>query len=152
MQKNHEKLRAFAKDLRKDYPRSPRELLAGYVIAARVLDKCRAFLAEVLGDYKFDSAMDRYFFDFTGIEAAAFRDFVATGASDEEVAAWVLANARQKDRIEVIRWNNRMRETRIGDLPEKMQLFLEDAIPDRVGSWDRVRVWFDLYDIEEKRV
>jgi hypothetical protein len=28
-----------AKDLTKEYPRSPRELLAGYVLAARVLEK-----------------------------------------------------------------------------------------------------------------
>lgn len=35
-------LKLLAKDLTKDDPRSPRETLAGYVIAARTLDKCRA--------------------------------------------------------------------------------------------------------------
>ena len=36
----------LAKDLTKDFPRSPREVLyGGYVIAARKLDKCRATLA-----------------------------------------------------------------------------------------------------------
>ena len=35
-------MNANLKLLAKDYPRSPRETLAGYVIAARMLDKCRA--------------------------------------------------------------------------------------------------------------
>lgn len=39
-----EKVRPLAKDLTKTYPRSPREMLGGYVIGARCADKCRAFL------------------------------------------------------------------------------------------------------------
>jgi len=41
---NTHAVRALAKNLAKDYPRSPREILCGYVIAARTLDKCREFL------------------------------------------------------------------------------------------------------------
>jgi hypothetical protein len=40
------KVKNLARDLSKDFPRSPRETLAGYVIAARTLDKCRAALLE----------------------------------------------------------------------------------------------------------
>jgi hypothetical protein len=42
MKKNLEKLKLLTRDLRDDkqFPRSPRETLAGYVIAARALDKC----------------------------------------------------------------------------------------------------------------
>ena len=39
-----DKVKRYAQDLRKNYPRSPREKLGGYVIAARSVDKCRAFL------------------------------------------------------------------------------------------------------------
>jgi hypothetical protein len=39
---NTEKLKALAKDLRKQPPPSPHEKLGGYVIAARSLVKCRA--------------------------------------------------------------------------------------------------------------
>ncbi|MBI5777374.1 MAG: DUF5069 domain-containing protein, partial [Nitrospirae bacterium] len=38
-------------DLRKNYPRSPREKLAGYVHLPRMIDKCRASLAGTEGDY-----------------------------------------------------------------------------------------------------
>ncbi len=47
-----------AKDLTKEYPRSPRETLAGYVIAARMLDKCRAAISGTLGEYHFDCPLD----------------------------------------------------------------------------------------------
>src|ERR1700740_2236342 len=86
---NTEAVVAFAKDLTKDYPRSPRETLAGYVIAARTLDKCRATLAGTAGDYHFDCPLDNFFFAFVEISAADFKNFVATGASDEQVAKWI---------------------------------------------------------------
>jgi 50S ribosomal subunit-associated GTPase HflX len=43
---NLEKVKLLARDLRneKEFPRSPRETLAGYVLAAHALDKCRADL------------------------------------------------------------------------------------------------------------
>ncbi len=50
MNMNSETMITTAKDLTKEYPRSPRETLAGYVLAARVLDKCRAAIAGTLGE------------------------------------------------------------------------------------------------------
>ena len=82
-----------------------------------------------IGEYRFASYLDHQFFDFAGIDQDKFKDFVATGATDEEVAAWVQQNAAARTRIEVIKWNNRMRELRISELPEKNQAFLEDYIP-----------------------
>lgn len=48
---NLKKVETFAKELRTSYPHSPREKLGGYVIAARCVDKCRAFLLGVNGEY-----------------------------------------------------------------------------------------------------
>ena len=50
---NREKLSLLAKDLTKEYPRSPRETLGGYVIAARSVDKCRAALLGINGEYNY---------------------------------------------------------------------------------------------------
>jgi hypothetical protein len=55
---NSEKLASLAKDFAKDYPRSPRDLLAGYIIGMRTLDKCRAALNNTLGEYHFDCPVD----------------------------------------------------------------------------------------------
>ena len=50
---NKEKLQTLARDLRKTPPRSPREKLGGFVIAARMVDKARADLLGTNGEYNF---------------------------------------------------------------------------------------------------
>jgi hypothetical protein len=134
-----------------NFPRSPRETLGGYVIAARTLDKCRASIAGKLGEYKFDCPLDNFFFGFTEITADSFREFVSTGADDDSVAEWIETNARPRERREIIQWNNDMRAKRICDLPVELQEFLEGYIPQFLPSSRPVYVWFDVYDIEEER-
>lgn len=141
-----------ALDLTTDFPRSPRALLAGYVVAGRMLDKCRAVIAGTNGEYHFDCPLDNTFLDFAGITAAAFKEFVATGADDAAVADWIAANAKPRDRREIIRWNNQMRDRRLSDMPIELQEFLEGYIPTVIPPGKIVRVWFDVYDIEEGRI
>jgi hypothetical protein len=71
---NSQKLASLAKDLTKDYLRSPRDLLAGYIIAGRTLDKCRAFLNNSIGEYHFDCPLDNMFFGFAGITSEQFKE------------------------------------------------------------------------------
>jgi hypothetical protein len=148
------KVQSLAKDLSKDFPRSPRETLAGYVIAARTLDKCRANLAGTAGEYHFNCPLDNFFFGFAEISGEEFKDFVATGASDEEVARWVEQKAKQKPRIEIIKWNNDWRYKRISEMPDGIQQYMEDYLPQFVPPNLRHQVdyFFDIYDAEEKRI
>jgi hypothetical protein len=147
-----DKLKTLALDLRKEPPRSPRATLGGYVIAARTLDKCRATLNGTAGEYHFDCPLDNIFFGFAGIKADDFKNFVATGASDEEVGEWIKANAIQKDRQEVILWNNQWRYRTVRELEPGLQVFFEDYIPANVPSGRVVYFMFDIYDLEEKRL
>lgn len=147
-----ETLKTLAKDLNKDYPRSPRETLGGYVIAGRTLDKCRAVLNGSQGEYHFNCPLDRLFLDFSGIDADEFKAYVATGASDEAVGEWIKSHAKQQERIEVVRWNNQQRYSTIKELPDQLQLFMEDYIAEVVPAGKVVYHWFDVYDIEEKRI
>jgi hypothetical protein len=151
---NSHKIASLAKDLTKDYPRSPRDLLAGYIIAARTLDKCRAFLNNSLGDYHFDCPLDNMFFDFVAITSVQFKDYVSTGAEDEEIAAWIVQHAQPRERIEIIRWNNDLRYKRLSELPDRIQEFMEDYIPQFVPAHLRHHIdyFFDIYDAEEKRM
>ena len=148
------KVKNLAKDLTKDFPRSPREMLAGYVIVARTLDKCRATLAGTAGEYHFDCRLDNFFFGFAEISGDDFKDFVATGAPDEEVAKWIEHKAKQRPRIELIRWNNEWRYKRLSEMPDGIQEFMEDYIPQFVPAHLRHHVdyFFDIYDAEEKRM
>ncbi|MDF1860249.1 MAG: DUF5069 domain-containing protein [Verrucomicrobiales bacterium] len=141
-----------APDLSTSYPRSPRVSLAGYVVAARTLDKCRAEVAGTLGEYHFDCPLDKLFFDFTGITADQFREQVATGASDEEMATWIEGNSKVSEKREVIQWNNDLRFKRISEMPIELQEFLEGYIPGNLPEGRVVYYWFDVYDIEEERL
>ncbi|MEO7412167.1 MAG: DUF5069 domain-containing protein [Opitutaceae bacterium] len=140
-----------ALDLTKTFPRSPRETLAGYIHAGRMLDKCRAEIAGTAGEYHYDCPLDRCLLDFTGIDAADFKEFVATGADDAAVAEWFAARSKIKDHAQVVAWNNKMRDMRLSDLPVALQIFLEGYIPQFLPKHRPVRVWFDVYDMEEKR-
>jgi hypothetical protein len=142
-----------APDLTQTFPRSPRDIsIAGYVIAARCVDKCRAVIADTAGDYHSGCPLDEIWLNFAGIKYKAFRKFVATGADDAAVSEWISKKAKQKSRSEIIAWNNRMRDKQISKLPAKLQEFLEDYIPANLPAGKIVRCLFDVYDIEEQRM
>src|SRR5687767_6912807 len=130
--KNHTKkkdlarVKLLAPDLRdsKQYPRSPRTTLAGYVLAARAVDKCRAVLAGSQGEFHSNCPLDQRWLKFAEIEYDAFRSFVATGATDDEVAAWIGKHARKRPRTEIIAWNNKERDLRLSDLPPELQEYM----------------------------
>jgi hypothetical protein len=123
-------------------------------MAARTLDKCRATLAGTAGEYHFDCPLDNLFFAFVEISAESFKNFVASGASDEEVATWIEGGSRRAARVEVIKWNNEWRYKRVCELPDPAQEFMEDYIPKFVPVSVRYHVdyFFDIYDAEEKRI
>jgi hypothetical protein len=141
-----------ALDLSKEFPRSPRTALGGYVIAGRTLDKCRSAIAGTLDDYHFDCPLDNVFFDFTGITADAFKGHVATGASDDEVATWIKENSKVTEPREIIQWNNDYRYKTVAQMPIELQEFLEGYIPENIPASKIVNYWFDVYDIEEGRI
>ena len=133
-------------------PRSPRVTLGGFVVVARTLDKCRAVLDGTEGEYHFDCPLDNLFSEFSGITADVFREKVATGANDEEIAAWIQSQTSAIPRIDVIKWNNSLRYKRISEMPDELQEFLEDYIPKYLPADKIVYYWFDVYDIEEGRI
>jgi hypothetical protein len=149
---SQEKVKLLAPDLTKTFPRSPRELFAGYVVAARTLDKCRAVVAGTAGEYHFDCPLDKTFLDFAGLAASDFKAQVAQGATDAEMAEWITMHSKVTDKKVRILWNNKMRHTRPCDMEPDFQLFLEDYIPENLRSNRPVYVWFDVYDIEEERL
>ncbi len=97
----------LAPDLSHVAPRSPRVLLGNYVMAARAVDKCRAALANRAGSYHFNCPLDQAFFRFTKIDATAFQEAVAAGASDQEIADWIASHSQAKDQRTIQRWNRR---------------------------------------------
>jgi hypothetical protein len=150
----NENVRKLAPDLTKDFPRSPHAMIGGYVLAGRCLDKCRAVLAGTAGEYHFDCPLDNIFLGFAGIKGSDLRDFVATGADDRAVSEWVTANAKKRPKVEIIKWNNEWRYKRVSELPDNLQEFMEDYIPQNIPAkvLHHLRYFFDIYDLEEKRI
>lgn len=149
---NAEKIKLLAKNLAREFPRSPRETLAGYVLAARCLDKCRAVLNNTQGEFHFNCPLDQRFLSFAEIDAEKLKDFIATGASDEAVAEWIAVNAKKRERVEIVQWNNKLRDLRLSDLPPELQEYMEDYIQQYVPRNRPVYHWFDVYDLEEERI
>lgn len=150
---NTTKLQSLAKDLRQEPPRSPHDKLGGFVIAARSLDKCRAFLLEINGEYNFyPCSLSAFLWDFTGITPEQFKEFVSTGASDAEVADWLRAHSKVKDALAIIKWNHTLKDKRISELPDRYQEYYEEYVPQFAPQPNKVRFFFDVYDAEEGRL
>ena len=148
----NKQIELLAMDLTREFPRSPRETLAGYVIAARAVDKCRADLAGTIGEYHTGCPVDLIFLDFAEIPYAKFREFVATGATDAVIAEWIAKTAKPRPRIEIIRWNNELRGKRMSELHDGLQEYMEDYIRQFVPRNRPVYAFFDVYDLEEQRI
>ena len=155
MQKeNLEKVKLLARDLRdgKEWPRSPRETLGGYVLAACAVDKCRSVLAGWEGEFHSNCPLDQRWLSFADIVYDDFRAAVASGATDDELAAWIEKNAKKRPRAEIVAWNNRERDLRLSDLPAELQVYMEDYIQKYIPRNRVVYHWFDVYDLEEERL
>jgi len=141
-------------DLRggKIFPRGPREKLGGYVLAARALDKCRSDLAGIIGDYHTNCPLDQIWLKFAKIDYDDFRSFIATGATDDEVGAWISEHAKRRAKTDIIVWNNQQRDQRLSDLPPQMQEHMEEYIDRFVPHGRIVYHFFDIFDLEEKRL
>ena len=151
---NIEKLKLLAPDLRdeKEFPRSPRAKLGGYVLAARAVDKCRADILGQIGEYHTDCPIDKIWLEFAEIDYPSFRSVVETGATDEEIGVWIEQNAKKRPRSEIVVWNNQQRDARMSDLPPELQEFMEDYIEQNVPRHRIVYRFFDIYDLEEERL
>ena len=89
---------------------------------------------------------------FAEIEYEAFKSVIATGATDDDIAAWVGERARKRSRSDIVVWNNKERDLCLSDLPPELQVFMEDYIRDFVPRNRVVYHWFDVYDLEEERL
>ena len=154
MKENLEMVKRLARDLRdgKAFPRSPRETLAGYVLAARAVDKCRAVLVGWQGEYHSNCPLDQRWLKFAEIDYGAYRSYVATGVTDDEVAAWIGDHAKKRSRADIVIWNNQLRDQRLSDLPPQLQEYMEEYIASNIPRGRVVYRYFDIYDLEEKRL
>lgn len=92
-------------DLTKQYPRSPYVKVGGYVMLARVIDKARSKHANTLGEYVYNSLLDKILFRFLQIDADEFLAAIKTRSTDDEVVEWVQAQQTPRSEAEINEFN-----------------------------------------------
>jgi hypothetical protein len=139
-----------APDLRTGFPRSPNASLGCFVILPRIIDKCRALVAGTIGEYNYNCPLDRRFFDYTGVDADVLKDQVAAGKSDEELLAWIKGNSKALTDDQIRAWSYRMRWMRpeTDEMKAYFEALRESIAPENYA----IETWFQLLDVEEKRI
>ena len=138
----------IAQDLAKQAPHSPRERLAGFAIASRAVDKCRASLAGTLGEYHYDCPMDNMLFTFKGIDGEQFKTAVKASTNYEEIGAWLQANGTAKTPVEIKSWSDEMEAGSLMKDPEKRAYFIESCA--RLGLNPQTNTTFDWLEADDR--
>jgi hypothetical protein len=129
-------------------PRSPRVQLGGFAHLPRLLDKARAFAAGTNGEYRFDTMMDRFFFEFAGIEPAAFMAAARTGKTDSEMLPWVIERLKPaRTSSEIAQWSAWLIE--LGPTSAARHTFLAEKISANGPQRDDIRTWCDHLDLDD---
>jgi hypothetical protein len=136
-------------DLRTAPPRSPFATLAGIRWLPRMIDRARAQLAGTLGDYDFPTKVDGFLLEFFGIDVDTFVSEVAAAASDDDLAARLLA---RRDAATLARDREELNErisarSPVGD-PEREQEFRERLLATGSARTD-ITTYFQLLALEE---
>ncbi|HWB02158.1 MAG TPA: DUF5069 domain-containing protein [Verrucomicrobiales bacterium] len=141
-----------AKDLSMEPPRSPRQLIAGYAILARCLDKGRAELNNTPGEYHFGCPLDKMLLDFKGVSADDIKKLLRNGATDEAVADWLSTNGKQVTRAEIDAWTRKVINTWPSDEPdpEKREWFAGEC--KRLGLDPEKTSLFDYLEEDDRRM
>jgi hypothetical protein len=135
------------------YPRSPREMMAGWVHLPRFIDKIRLHLAGKLApDYRenFTRGFDGAWLEAAGLRADQFIEVVQNTITDGEVYDWVIRNVRKSD-AEKKKFNelilNRGQDS--DECRARLKMRKEQS---GLGHRDDIQYMVDYIDADEKRI
>jgi hypothetical protein len=136
------------RDLTKQAPHSPRERLAGFAIASRAVDKCRATVAGTAGEYHFDCPLDNLLFGFKGITGEQFKTAVQGAKAYEDVGVWLQANGTVKTPAEIKTWSDEMEAASPMKNPERRGSFIENC--HKLGLNPETNSTFDWLEADDR--
>tara|TARA_B110000495_G_C22959938_1_gene562661 strand:- start:417 stop:890 length:474 start_codon:yes stop_codon:yes gene_type:complete len=148
--KNEPQNTAFkAPNLNANPPRSPRVRHGGYAILPRLLDKCRADIAGLIGEYHTNCTIDREFLDYTGIDYDALRKHVSAGMSDGELLDWIKENTTvSQTPWEIEQWSSYQGHRAPEPHTDSGVYFLEVLASHNKNRGD-VSSWADILDLDD---
>ena len=136
------------RDLNKKAPHSPRERIAGFVIARRAVDKCRATLAGTPGQYHYDCPLDNTLFSFKGITSEQFKAAVQASKTYEDIGAWLEVNGTPKTPVEIKAWSDELEASSLIKNPDKRDYFRRDC--HRLGLNPETNTTFDWLEADDR--
>lgn len=136
------------RDLTKQAPHSPRTRIAGFAIAIRAADKCRASRTGKLGEYHYDCPLDNQLFHFKGITGDQFKAAVLAAKNYEAIGAWLLANGAAKTPPEIESWSDEMEAGSPMNNPEKRTCFMDSC--QKLGLDPEKTTTFDWLEADDR--
>ncbi|MDQ6632692.1 MAG: DUF5069 domain-containing protein [Verrucomicrobiota bacterium] len=136
------------------YPRSPREVMSGWVCLPRFVDKIRLHLAGKLHpDYQenFTEGFDGAWLKAAGVTSEEFINVVKNTITDGEVADWVLKNVKRTDAEKAAHREQVLNYGRNGDEALQARLKLRKE-QNGLARRDDIQCFVDLIDADEKRI
>ena len=136
-------------DLSRDFPRSPKQKVAGLVQLGRMIDKGRAYKEKRLADYIYPCPLDKIILNFLRIDSDTFAKMVVD-KKDDEISIWAKDLTKSKSSREISFVNKQILD-RKPDSQDRLQYFNE--IRDKIDpSRTDIITWVDLLDLEEGRI
>ncbi len=135
-------------DLTKRPPRSMRARLGGFVILPRMLDKGRAEVSGLNGEYHYNCPLDAHFLNFVGVDPVALRSQLAAGLGDGEILEWIRTNwTHPRSEWEILAWSAH-HEGRGPASVEQREYFQELHRQIGLNRGD-ISSWADLLDLDD---
>ena len=136
-------------DLSREFPRSPKQKIAGLVQLGRMIDKGRAYKEKRLADYIDPCPLDKIILNFLRIDSDTFAKMVVD-KKDDEISIWAKDLTKSKSSREISFVNKQILD-RKPDSQDRLQYFNE--IRDKIDpSRTDIITWVDLLDLEEGRI
>ncbi len=138
----------------KTYPRSPREMMDGWVHLPRFVDKMRLHLAGKLpADYQenFTKGFDGAWLRAAGVSAEEMIEVVKSSVTDGEVCDWVRKNVK-KSAAEKTAFNNFVINRGTESDPEIQARLKMRKQESGLSNREDIKTFVDYIDADEKRI
>ena len=136
------------------YPRSPREIMAGWHYLPRYVDKIRLHLAGRLhADYtdNLGKGFDSFWLKAAGVTHEQFVAVVKNSLTDGEICDWVRQNVKRSDSEKAAHWEDVLSRPLANDEAAcaRFKMRKEQA---GLAQRDDLRNFVDYIDADEKRI
>ncbi len=114
-----------------------------------MLDKGRATVAGINGEYHYACPLDQRLLAFLGLDPDALREQLATGKGDSEILEWISANAKhQRSPWEIEQWSD-FQQRRGPDSDAETLAYFAEAVGKLSKTREDIKTWIEILDLDD---